>query len=184
MLYTTTQAPTGALNRLYCCGTAHKFNTSAIYQDGCMTPRMSRNTHHPTAASSMSSTNPPAPNPRHSTFRGKSLDSFFSPLPSPRRLTLLHAAPTEQWYPGLDGIWGEKSESEYTDSSSTLFSLYLSHAEKYDRDQTEGWKAGADGILVFVRRILTSIRFEWWRLTSQICVDWTIRRRTRHIRRR
>ena len=41
-------------------------------------------------------------------------------------------------------------DSSFTDSSSTLFSLYLSHAEKYDKDQTETWKAGAEGILVFV----------------------------------
>jgi len=46
-----------------------------------------------------------------------------------------------------------EAESSFTDSSSTLFSLYLSHAEKHDRDQAEGWKVGADGILVFVRRL-------------------------------
>ncbi|KAI0290714.1 hypothetical protein BC826DRAFT_912919, partial [Russula brevipes] len=53
---------------------------------------------------------------------------------------------------GPESIWGTSGttpESEFTDSSSTLFSLYLSHAEKYDIDQTDGWKAGADGILVF-----------------------------------
>ncbi|KAH9983423.1 hypothetical protein BJV74DRAFT_797411 [Russula compacta] len=74
---------------------------------------------------SMSSSNPSIPNTRHSTFR----------------------APTEQ--PAGLGTWGSKSESEFTDSSGNLFSLYLSHAEKYDRDQTERWKADADGILVF-----------------------------------
>jgi len=40
-------------------------------------------------------------------------------------------------------------DSAFTDSSSTLFSLYLSHAEKYDKDQAETWNAGAEGILVF-----------------------------------
>ncbi|KAH8989262.1 hypothetical protein EDB92DRAFT_1799713, partial [Lactarius akahatsu] len=29
------------------------------------------------------------------------------------------------------------------------FSLYLSYAEKHDKEQTDSWKAGADGILVF-----------------------------------
>ena len=55
----------------------------------------------------------------------------------------------------LEGILTETTESDspFTDSSSTLFSLYLSHAEKYDKDQAESWKAGADGILVFVRKI-------------------------------
>ena len=68
-------------------------------------------------------------------------------------------APIEQSHVGFDGLWGQEPESEFTDSSSTLFSLYLSHAEKYDRDQTEGWKAGADGILVFVCRLLITICF-------------------------
>ncbi|KAI0302899.1 hypothetical protein B0F90DRAFT_1713364 [Multifurca ochricompacta] len=40
-------------------------------------------------------------------------------------------------------------EAPFTDSSSPLFSLYLSHAEKHDQEQSDRWKAGADGILVF-----------------------------------
>ena len=47
--------------------------------------------------------------------------------------------------------------SSFTDSSSTLFSLYLSHAEKYDKDQSETWKAGAEGTLLFVRSILLQL---------------------------
>ena len=54
---------------------------------------------------------------------------------------------------GTKGILTPTSElnSQFTDSSSTLFSLYLSHAEKYDKYLTETWKAGAEGILLFVR---------------------------------
>ncbi|KAH9030779.1 hypothetical protein EDB85DRAFT_1403082 [Lactarius pseudohatsudake] len=47
----------------------------------------------------------------------------------------------------LSNIWG--ADAQFTDESSHLFSLYLSFAEKHDKEQTENWKAGADGILVF-----------------------------------
>jgi len=62
---------------------------------------------------------------------------------------------TERSRTGIQSIFEEipESESSFTDSSSTLFSLYLSHAVKHDRDQVEGWKAGADGTLVFVRSL-------------------------------
>ncbi|KAH9030765.1 hypothetical protein EDB85DRAFT_1402991 [Lactarius pseudohatsudake] len=49
----------------------------------------------------------------------------------------------------LSNIWGHDSDSQFTDESSHLFSLYLSYAEKHDKEQTDSWKAGADGILVF-----------------------------------
>ena len=49
----------------------------------------------------------------------------------------------------LSNIWG--SQAQFTDESSHLFSLYLSHAEKHDKELAENWIAGADGILVFVR---------------------------------
>jgi hypothetical protein len=64
------------------------------------------------------------------------------------------AAPRANSPDGAKSVLAETSESDssFTDSSSTLFSLYLSHAEKYDKDQAESWKAGADGILLFVRR--------------------------------
>ncbi|KAH9952441.1 hypothetical protein BC827DRAFT_1274706 [Russula dissimulans] len=49
-----------------------------------------------------------------------------------------------------DIVFETDSNSEsFADSSSTLFSIYLSHAEKHDKDVTESWKAGADGTLVF-----------------------------------
>ena len=47
-------------------------------------------------------------------------------------------------------------EEVFTDESSHLFSLYLSYAEKHDKEQAENWIAGADGILVFVRIRLSS----------------------------
>ena len=49
----------------------------------------------------------------------------------------------------MRNIWG--SDKQFTDESSHLLSLYLSYAEKRDKEQTENWIAGADGILVFVR---------------------------------
>ena len=81
-------------------------------------------------------------------------------------------------------------DSSFTDSSSTLFSLYLSHAEKYDKYQAETWKAGADGILVFVRSTLLfgSIisSFVNRTLTNNYCIirilDRTVRRCPCHIR--
>jgi len=56
---------------------------------------------------------------------------------------------------GIQSVLEEvpESESSFTDSSSALFSIYLSHAENHDRDQVESWKAGADAILVFVCRL-------------------------------
>jgi hypothetical protein len=41
-------------------------------------------------------------------------------------------------------------DSSFTDTSSALFSQYLSHADKHDTEQAESWKASADGTLVFV----------------------------------
>ena len=41
--------------------------------------------------------------------------------------------------------------ANYGDSSNALFSMYLSRAEKFDKEQSESWKGNADGILVFVR---------------------------------
>jgi hypothetical protein len=41
---------------------------------------------------------------------------------------------------------GEK----YGDSSDTVWSMYLTEAEKQDKDVIESWKGDTDGILVFV----------------------------------
>ncbi|KAH9987294.1 hypothetical protein BJV74DRAFT_774142, partial [Russula compacta] len=39
--------------------------------------------------------------------------------------------------------------TNYGDSSDALFSMYLSRAEKFDKEQSESWKGNADSILVF-----------------------------------
>jgi hypothetical protein len=47
--------------------------------------------------------------------------------------------------------------ANYGDSSNALFSMYLSRAEKFDKEQSESWKGNADGILVFVRASATAL---------------------------
>lgn len=44
-----------------------------------------------------------------------------------------------------------QTESNYTDGSGALFSMYLDRAEEEDKKAAERWKGDADGILVFVR---------------------------------
>ena len=39
---------------------------------------------------------------------------------------------------------------KYGDSSDTVWSMYLTSAEKQDKDITESWKRDTDGIIVFV----------------------------------
>ena len=39
----------------------------------------------------------------------------------------------------------------YGDSAGRLWSMYLTEAEKEDKELTEAWKGEADSILVFVR---------------------------------
>lgn len=46
----------------------------------------------------------------------------------------------------LNGAPGEK----YGDSSDGVWSMYLTEAEKQDKDVTESWKGDTEGILVFV----------------------------------
>jgi hypothetical protein len=104
----------------------------------------------------------------------------------------LSAKSTGKFDNGTKGILTPTSESDslFTDSSSTLYSLYLSHAEKYDKDQVETWKAGAEGIIVFVCStllfgfIISSFMDET--LTNDyyiVCIlDRAVRRCHRHIR--
>lgn len=47
-------------------------------------------------------------------------------------------------------------ESNYTDGSGALFSMYLDRAEEEDKKAAERWTGDADGILVFVRCCGTS----------------------------
>ncbi len=42
------------------------------------------------------------------------------------------------------------AEGNYGDSSDRLFSVYLSQADKFDKEQSESWKGDTEGILVFV----------------------------------
>ena len=42
-------------------------------------------------------------------------------------------------------------ETTYTDPSGAIFSMYITRALKFDRENVESWKGGADGILIFVR---------------------------------
>lgn len=44
-----------------------------------------------------------------------------------------------------------EGESDFVDGSGPIFSMYLEMAEEEDKRMTESWKAGAEGILVFVR---------------------------------
>jgi hypothetical protein len=59
--------------------------------------------------------------------------------------------------PPLPTSSGEpQAESNYTDGSGALFSMYLDRAEEEDKKAAERWKGDADGILVFVRRTCCS----------------------------
>ena len=54
--------------------------------------------------------------------------------------------------PPLPAPSGEsQAETNYTDGSGALFSMYLNRAEEEDKKAAERWKGDADGILVFVR---------------------------------
>ena len=44
----------------------------------------------------------------------------------------------------------EKSQEEFSDGSKPLFNKYLKIAEDEDNKMTDGWKADADSVLVFV----------------------------------
>lgn len=76
------------------------------------------------------------------------------------------------------------SQASYTDSSSALFALYLSHAEKHDRDQTDSWKADADGILVFVRSLPARHHERGTDVINLLWVDRSVRSGNRHVRHR
>ncbi|KAI9439629.1 hypothetical protein H4582DRAFT_1812966, partial [Lactarius indigo] len=42
-------------------------------------------------------------------------------------------------------------ETTYSDSSGAIFSMYIDRAQKFDDENVENWKGGAESILVFVR---------------------------------
>jgi hypothetical protein len=62
--------------------------------------------------------------------------------------------PQESSYqnPGFSPAVPEKTT--YGDSSGAIFSMYISRAKKFDEENAENWKGGAEGILVFVRWLL------------------------------
>jgi hypothetical protein len=43
------------------------------------------------------------------------------------------------------------TQTLYGDPSSKIWGLYLSQAEKFDKEHSESWTANTDGVLVFVR---------------------------------
>ena len=71
--------------------------------------------------------------------------------------SLIDTYPTQQVRQTVLGT--DLNSDSSADSLSGLFSLYLSHPEKHEKDMTESWKAHADGILVFVRPLLALLVF-------------------------
>jgi hypothetical protein len=150
-------------------------------------------------------TTKPTPNPfQYSGIPGKSYGIPLPtswPLPIDRYLTTLYsvsqagvATGVEQFDIDSGVLPGEVTsefDSSFTDTSSTLFSQYLSYADKHDTEQAESWKASAEGTLVFVCN-----RFLFWlvilslfmnrTLTNNSCiiliVDGTICCCTSHVR--
>ena len=51
---------------------------------------------------------------------------------------------------------GEPGESNFSDGSGAVFTMYLNRAEEEDIKLAERWKGDADGALVFVGLRLTS----------------------------
>jgi hypothetical protein len=47
---------------------------------------------------------------------------------------------------------GLTGQTLYNDPSAKIWNLYLSQAEKFDKDHSESWLANTDGVLVFVRQ--------------------------------
>ncbi|KAF8486399.1 hypothetical protein DFH94DRAFT_713146 [Russula ochroleuca] len=42
-----------------------------------------------------------------------------------------------------------REKTTYSDSSGAIFSMYITRAQKFDEENAENWKGGAEGILVF-----------------------------------
>jgi hypothetical protein len=53
-------------------------------------------------------------------------------------------------YPPRAQTLEQREESNFSDGSGPLFSMYLDRAEEEDKKMAEGWSGDADGILVFV----------------------------------
>jgi len=61
-------------------------------------------------------------------------------------------------------------DSNFSDGSESLFSMYLEKAEKQDREMVESWRRDADGILVFVGLCVISRTFTY----NAVIVDWVV----------
>lgn len=68
-----------------------------------------------------------------------------SPAPPPSPLPPVSSAPDVPPGYGQSNV----AEGNYGDSSDKLFSVYLSQAEKFDKESSESWKGDTEGILVF-----------------------------------
>ena len=55
-----------------------------------------------------------------------------------------------QYPPQLVPTHKPKTMSNFVDGSGPIFSMYLEVATEEDKKMAEGWKADADGILIFV----------------------------------
>ena len=52
------------------------------------------------------------------------------------------------------GDYPSHGASNFVDGSGPIFSMYMEMATEEDKKMVEGWKADADGILIFVRLYL------------------------------
>ena len=62
------------------------------------------------------------------------------------------AAPIGDYYPPQSAPnQASHGVSNFVDGSGPIFSMYLEMASEEDKKMVDGWKADADGILIFVR---------------------------------
>ncbi|KAH8983792.1 hypothetical protein EDB86DRAFT_3050036, partial [Lactarius hatsudake] len=68
-------------------------------------------------------------------------------LPSPTLVTM--TAPQQPPSQNACGCTTAPKETTYSDSSGAIFSMYIDHAQKFDDENVENWKGGAESILLF-----------------------------------
>jgi hypothetical protein len=67
-----------------------------------------------------------------------------------------HAAAGNYQYPPQSAQnKATQGEANFIDGSGPIFSMYMEMATEEDKKMAEGWKADADGILIFVRHYLS-----------------------------
>ena len=74
--------------------------------------------------------------------------------------------------PGFSPAFREKTT--YSDSSGAIFSMYITRAQKFDEENAENWKGGAEGILVFVRSESRLFNQDNCMLTCSLLSDWPL----------